>query len=114
MKRKILLTFLCLFFVGCASMMSNQRFLDAMNGGRIYVGMTKQDLINTVGYPPEGTGAPNMFYDGAVQTKVTSEGTEELWKYEYGVAGMGAGVKCVTFKIVNNQVKEWYDWVDTR
>lgn len=111
MKNVCVAILICLSLVGCA--MTNTQIVNSFQSGNIYVGMTKQDLINRIGYPPEGKSSPDMFYSRYVKTKVTGEGTEELWTYQYGISPDLSGIRSVTVTIVNSKVKEWYDWVDT-
>lgn len=111
MKKRLLLFCLVISLSGCASFLVNTKMVNTLQSGKIYIGMTKQDLIVKLGYPPEGKSKPDMFFSSAVSRKTTGDGIEELWSYDVGVAPDLTGVRIITFKIVNGVVKEYYEGV---
>ncbi|MBN2452988.1 MAG: hypothetical protein JXB40_01830 [Candidatus Omnitrophica bacterium] len=90
----------------------NTRISDALAGGKLKAGMTKGELINQIGYPPDGTIGQGALFHGFTRSKVTAAGKEESWTYR--ISSTAAGVKKVTFTIMDGKVSSWNEWVDKK
>jgi hypothetical protein len=93
-----------------ASLFENKKIMNALENDKVRVGMTKQELISEIGYPPEGKPKQDALYYRFVQTKVTAAGKEESWTYQIGATP--GGVRSVTFKILDGKIQEWNEWMD--
>lgn len=110
--KQIIIIIMCIVFLsGCASMMGYGRSWDIYQRGGIQVGLSKGELINLMGYPPEGKAKPDIFYSSSVQTKITDKGNEEWWRYDLGIAPDLSGIRCITIKMANGKVVEINDWI---
>jgi len=94
-----------------AALFENKKIIDALENGKVRIGMTKQELISEIGYPPEGKPKQDALYFRFVQSKVTAAGKEESWTYQIGATP--GGVRSVTFKILDGKIQEWNEWMDT-
>lgn len=94
-----------------AGLFSNKKIDEALQSGKIKIGMTKQELINEIGYPPEGKPKQSSLFYRFAQSKVTAAGKEESWTYQMGATV--EGVRSITFKIVDDKVQEYNEWLDT-
>jgi len=115
MFRKILSVAVICLFAGVslanAGIFENKKISDALNGDKIKVGMTKDELVGEIGYPPEGKPKQDALFYRFVQSKVTAAGKEESWTYQIGATM--EGVRSVTFKLVDGKVAEWNEWLDS-
>ena len=94
-----------------AGLFENKKISAALQGNNLKVGMTKDQLVALIGYPPEGKPKQDgMFYRFAL-SRVTAAGKEESWTYQIGATA--EGVRSVTFKIIDGKVAEWNEWLDT-
>ena len=112
--RRTAIVLACVMILSAASaafaLMENKKIIDALESGKVKVGMAKDELVGVIGYPPEGKAKQdNLFYRFA-QTKVTSAGKEESWTYQLGATA--DGVRSVTFKMVDGKITEWNEWLD--
>jgi hypothetical protein len=89
----------------------NTKISDVLAGNKVRVGMTKEDLVTQIGYPPDGTIGQGALFSGFVQSKATAAGKEESWTYQIGKTV--EGMRSVTFKIVDGKVIAWNEWLDT-
>ena len=116
MKRSgFLILIACFVFISGmaqAAPFENKKIAQALQGDVLKVGMTKEQLIEVIGYPPEGKPKQDALFYRFTQSKVTSVGKEELWTYQ--IAPTLEGVRSVTFKIVDGKVVEWNEWLDTK
>ncbi len=95
-----------------AGLFENTKVTDALGNGTIKVGMSKADLIAAIGYPPEGKPKQDSMFYRFAQSKVTASGKEDSWTYQIGATA--EGVRSVTFKLVDDKVAEWNEWLDTK
>lgn len=95
-----------------AGIFENKKLSGALQGDILKVGMTKDQLIATIGYPPEGKPKQDAFFYRFAQSKVTAAGREESWTYQ--IEPLSEGVRSVTFNIVDGKVTEWNEWLDSK
>lgn len=95
-----------------AGLFENKKVSGALNDGSVRVGMTKDELVATIGYPPEGKPKQDALFYRFAQSKVTAAGREESWTYQLGATA--EGVRSVTFKLVDGKIAEWSEWLDTK
>ena len=102
------------FFSGVAygGLFENKKIAEALQGSDLKVGMTKDQLIAVIGYPPEGRAKQDALFYRFAQSKTTASGKEESWTYQ--IAPSAEGVRSVTFKMVDGKVTEWNEWLDTK
>jgi|GEM_PF-3133901 hypothetical protein len=98
--------------VAHAGLFENKKISEALAGDSIKVGMTKDQLIAAIGYPPEGKPKQDSSFYRFVQNKVTAAGKEESWTYQIGATF--EGVRSVTFKLVDGKIAEWSEWLDSK
>ena len=113
-KIGLLILMACFVLVCCmaqAAPFENKKIAQALQGDVLKVGMTKEQLIEVIGYPPEGKSKQDAMFYRFAQSKVTAAGKEESWTYQ--IAPTLEGVRSVTFKIVDGKVAEWSEWLDT-
>lgn len=114
--KKIAVVLLCaaLFSVstGAFAMFENKKIIDALESGRVKVGMSKEGLVGVIGYPPEGKPKQDGLFYRFAKTRVTAAGKEESWTYQIGATA--DGVRSVTFRMVDGKVAEWNEWLDTQ
>ena len=105
----------CIMMLSAASaafaLMENKKIIEALDGGKIKVGMAKDELVAEIGYPPEGKPKQDALFYRFARTKVTSAGKEETWTYQIGATA--DGVRSVTFKMIDGKVTEWNEWLDS-
>jgi outer membrane protein assembly factor BamE (lipoprotein component of BamABCDE complex) len=114
-KSGLLILIVCFVLVSGmvqAAPFENKKIVQALQGDLLKVGMTKEQLIEVIGYPPEGKPKQDAMFYRFAQTKVTAAGKEESWTYQ--IAPTLEGVRSVTFKIVDGKVVEWSEWLDTK
>ncbi len=95
-----------------AGLFDNKKVTDAMQGGKIKIGMSKDVLVSEIGYPPDSKPAQGSLFFRFAQSKVTAAGKEDSWTYQTGATA--EGVKSITFKLVDDKVAEWNEWLDTK
>lgn len=114
--RKILAIAIIMIFatslVAHAGLFSNKKITDALNDGRIKIGMTQEELVSQIGYPPSGRDKKGGQFYRFAQSKVTANGKEDSWTYQVGATM--EGVKSITFKMVDGKLVEWNEWLDTK
>lgn len=114
--RKLAVVLVCVVFLSMASgvfaLFENKKITEALETGKVKVGMTKDELVGAIGYPPEGKPKQDALFYRFAQTKVTSAGKEESWTYQVGATA--GGVRSVTFKIIDGKVAEWNEWLDSQ
>jgi len=94
-----------------AGLFENKKVSGALNDGTVKVGMTKDDLVAKIGYPPEGKPKQDALFYRFAQSKVTAAGKEESWTYQLGATS--EGVRSITVKLVDGKVTEWNEWLDS-
>ena len=113
--RRLAFVLACVMVLSAASaafaLMENKKIIEALDGGKVKVGMAKADLVGVIGYPPEGKPKQDALFYRFVQTKVTSAGKEENWTYQLGATS--DGVRSVTIKMIDGKVTEWNEWLDS-
>jgi len=57
--------------------MENKKIIDALESGKVKIGMAKDELVGVIGYPPEGKPKQDALFFRFARTKVTSAGKEE-------------------------------------
>jgi hypothetical protein len=97
---------------GAFAMFENKKIIDAIENGKVKVGMTKDELVGAIGYPPEGKPKQDGLFFRFAKTKVTAAGKEESWTYQIGA--MADGVRSVTFTLIDGKVTEWNEWLDSQ
>lgn len=115
MKKITLVTlafFLVCSTVAHAGLFENKKISAALANDTVKIGMSRQDLIDAIGYPPEGKAKQDALFYRFAQSKVTAAGKEESWTYQIGASA--EGVRSVTFKLVDGKVAEWSEWLDTK
>jgi hypothetical protein len=95
-----------------AGLFENKKISDALQGDALKVGMTKDQLVAAIGYPPEGKPKQDSMFFRFAQSKMTAAGKEESWTYQ--IQPTPDGVRSVTFKLVDGKVAEWSEWLDSR
>lgn len=95
-----------------AGLFANDKIINALNDGKVRIGMTKDELIGEIGYPPEGKAKQDALFFRFVKSKVTAAGKEESWTYQ--LEATPGGVRSVTIKIVDGKVAEWDEWLDAK
>ncbi|MCM8761165.1 MAG: hypothetical protein NC938_05445 [Candidatus Omnitrophica bacterium] len=95
-----------------AGLFENKKIAEALQGDGLKVGMTKDQLVSLIGYPPEGKPKQDALFYRFAQSKVTAAGKEESWTYQ--ISATAEGVRSVTFKLVDGKVAEWNEWLDTK
>lgn len=103
--------FLCAGSSG-AGLFDNKKVTQALDNGSVKVGMSKDELVSQIGYPPNGDSRQGGSFSRFAQTKVTAAGKEESWTYQIGASA--EGVRSVTIKMVDGKVQEWSEWLDTK
>ena len=78
--KKAILAVLFLALAGCT--MNALVFRGRAENAGLRIGMTKEDLVRRVGWPPEGRVAPYFFTDGAISKSFGVNGVTEWWHYE--------------------------------
>jgi len=104
-------SFFAMTCVASAGLFENKKVSGALTNDTIKVGMTKDQLVGKIGYPPEGKPKQDALFYRFAQSKVTAAGKEESWTYQIGATA--EGVRSVTFKIVDGKVAEWNEWLDS-
>ncbi len=114
MKKIFVIVLACaVLFSGAAyALFENKKIADALQGDTLKVGMTKDQLVAAIGYPPEGKPKQDSIFYRFAQSKVTAAGKEESWTYQ--IAPSPEGVRSVTFKMVDGKVTEWNEWLDSK
>lgn len=113
-KKVLTLVVLSVFAVTCvasAGLFENKKIAGALADNKVKVGMTKDELVAQIGYPPEGKPKQDALFYRFAQSKVTAAGKEESWTYQIGATA--EGVRSVTFKLVDGKVAEWSEWLDS-
>jgi len=115
--KKILIAALCIIALFAAEvafggLLANDKIISALNDGKVRIGMTKDELVGEIGYPPDGKAKQNALFYRFAQSKVTAAGKEESWTYQ--LEATAGGVRSVTFKIVDGKVAEWNEWLDAK
>ncbi|MFA6356968.1 MAG: hypothetical protein WCY23_07660 [Candidatus Omnitrophota bacterium] len=95
---------------GAFAMFENKKIIDAVESGKVKVGMAKDELVGVIGYPPEGKPKQDGLFFRFAKTKVTSAGKEESWTYQVGATA--DGVRSITFTLIDGKVTEWNEWLD--
>jgi hypothetical protein len=95
-----------------AGLFENKKIASALQGSDLKVGMSRNELVSLIGYPPEGKPSQGALFYRFAQSRVTAAGKEESWTYQIGASA--EGVRSVTFKIVDGKVAEWNEWLDTK
>ena len=98
--------------IACAGLFENKKISDALQGSELKVGMSKDQLVSVIGYPPDGKDKQGAMFYRFAQNKVTAAGKEESWTYQIGATA--EGVRSVTFKLVDGKFAEWSEWLDTK
>ncbi|MFH0771319.1 MAG: hypothetical protein V1933_01725 [Candidatus Omnitrophota bacterium] len=109
----LLVCVLALSFAASAlALFENENIINALENGKVKVGMAKDELVGAIGYPPEGKSKQDALFYRFTQSKVTSAGKEESWTYQIGATS--EGVRSVTIKMVDGKVTEWNEWLDVQ
>jgi len=95
---------------GAFALFENKKIIDAVENGKVKVGMTKDELVGVIGYPPEGKPKQDGLFFRFAKTKVTAAGKEESWTYQVGATA--DGVRSFTFTLIDGKVTEWNEWLD--
>ncbi len=114
-KKTIFVIFVCTILFASAAyagIFENKKISGALEGNALKVGMTKDELVAAIGYPPEGKPKQDSMFYRFAQSKVTAAGKEESWTYQ--IAPSPDGVRSVTFKMVDGRVTEWTEWRDSK
>lgn len=98
------------FAAPALALLENEKIINALESGSVKVGMTKDELVGAIGYPPEGKPKQDALFYRFAQSKVTAAGKVESWTYQIGATS--EGVRSVTIKIVDGKVTEWNEWLD--
>lgn len=94
------------------ALFENEKIINALENGSVKVGMSKDEVVGAIGYPPEGKPKQDALFYRFAQSKVTASGKEESWTYQMGATS--EGVRSVTIKMVDGKVTEWNEWLDVQ
>jgi hypothetical protein len=94
------------------ALFENQKIIKVLESNQIKIGMTKQELVDVIGYPPEGKPKQDALFYRFVKAKVTAAGKEESWTYQIGATA--DGVRSLTFTMIDGKVTEWNEWLDVQ
>lgn len=115
LKKSLVFTIvLIMLFSGFAhaGLFDNKKITQALESGKVKIGMTKEALVSEIGYPPEGKDKQSALFYRFAQSKMTAAGKEESWTYQLGATV--EGIRSVTIKLVDGKVAEWNEWLDTK